>query len=126
MINILKNWKIIVGFLVIIVVGVLYIQLKNTKHELADNVRELNDVKQQLTEQKQAIEDFKIKLNNNLSIIKINEEKQSIIDIEIKKINANLARHDLEKIATKKPKLLENVINKSAIKTNKELMEVTK
>lgn len=126
MINILKNWKIIVGFLVIVVVGVLYIQLKNTKHELADNVSELNDVKQQLTEQKRAIEDFTRKLNNNLSIIKNNEEKQSIIDVEIKKINANLARHDLEKIATKKPKLLENVINKSAIKTNKELMEVTK
>lgn len=126
MINILKYWKIIICFVVVLVVSYMYLELKNTRHDLADNVSELNDVKQQLTDQKQAIESFKQKLNNNLSIIKTNEEKQTKIELEVKAINANLAKHDLEKIATKKPKLLENVINRSANKTNKELMEVTK
>lgn len=124
--NILKNWKLIGGLLILIVVGFLYFQLKITKQELSSSIEDLNDVKTQLEQQKQAIDDFKTKLNTNIAIIKNYDEKQTNISVEIKKINANLARHDLEKIATKKPKLFEKVINNAANKTNNELMEVTK
>lgn len=123
--NLIKILLIIVSILVLSI-GYLYMSTKHLKSEL--NTLKLSNLllEDNLKKQDKKFAEYIDLIDKNIVIIKELTTKNKEIENNINNLNLKLKKHDLENIAKKKPKLLENIINKGVNKEKRELMELTK
>jgi hypothetical protein len=123
--NIIKILLVIVSILVLSSCY-LYMSTKHLKSEL--NTLKLSNslLEDNLKKQDKKFAEYIDLINKNIVIIKELTTKNKEIENNINNLNLKLKKHDLENIAKKKPKLLENIINKGVNKEKRELMELTK
>lgn len=130
MLTIIKNniYIIISIILVILMVstGFLYMNTKLLNKDI-ESLKVLNKtVENALIVQNSKIKNY-IDVTNSINEIVNNHSLNNIkVDQEIKKMVNNVNSKDLKNISIKKPKLLENVINKAIIKEKRELEEISK
>lgn len=123
--NLIKILLVIVSILVLSSVY-LYMSTKHLKSEL-NNLKLSNSLlEDNLKKQDKKFAEYIDLIDKNIVIIKELTTKNKEIENNINNLNLKLKKHDLEKIAKKKPKLLENIINKGVNKEKRELMELTK
>lgn len=101
----------------------------NTKL-LNQNIKALNEQNTELlgkvNKQDEVINNIKKSVSNNINILNDLNGKRKETDIQVAKLMNKVSKHDFEKIAEKKPKLLEKVLKNSVKEQNKRLMEISK
>lgn len=117
--------KIIIGLVLVMAFGIMAFNIKI----LNDNVNVLTDkntaLNAQVNEQKQQIIDIQNSVKINSEIIKNFNDKSLDIDNKYNKLDQKLNSHDIEKIAKKKPQMLEKVLNNSFKEQIKRIEEKT-
>jgi len=89
--------------------------LKGNQIALESSIAAQNDsIKSYVRNQKIQAEEMQI----------LEKERQESIR-EAKKLRATFAKHDLDNLALKKPKLIQNIVNKATKKVNAELIAMT-
>ena len=89
--------------------------LKGNQIALEKSIAEQNaSIKTYLANQEQA----------QKQIQAIEKEKQEAVK-EVNKLRTTFAKHDLDNLALKKPKLIENIVNKGTKKVKEELIVIT-
>lgn len=101
----------------------------NTKL-LNQNIKALNEQNTELlgkvNKQDEVINNIKNSVSNNINILNDLDVKRKETDIQVANLVNKVSTHDFEKIAEKKPKLLEKVLKNSVKEQNKRLMEISK
>lgn len=101
----------------------------NTKL-LNQNIKALNeqntDLLGKVNKQDEVISNIKNSVSNNINILNDLDVKRKETDIQVANLFSKVSKHDFEKIAEKKPKLLEKVLKNSVKEQNKRLMEISK
>jgi len=104
-------------FAICVMIGLWYIS--GVKAQLATSEANNVTLKNTIETQYSTIESLQV------DIIRVNELKNRLVevsrkqDIKIRKLREKLSSHDMNKIALKKPLLLEKLINKTTVKVNK-------
>jgi|TARA_R110000824_G_scaffold23287_3_gene83838 chromosome segregation ATPase len=89
--------------------------LKGNQIALENSIAQQNDsIKSYLANQEQA----------QKQIQSLEKDKQEAVR-EVNKLRTTFAKHDLDNLALKKPKLIENIVNKATKKVKEELIALT-
>tara|TARA_R110002095_G_scaffold6191_2_gene12861 strand:- start:553 stop:942 length:390 start_codon:yes stop_codon:yes gene_type:complete len=89
--------------------------LKGNQIALENSIAQQNDsIKSYLANQEQA----------QKQIQSLEKDKQEAVR-EVNKLRTTFAKHDLDNLALKKPKLIENIVNKGTKKVKEELIALT-
>ena len=89
--------------------------LKGNQIALENSIAQQNDsIKSYLANQEQA----------QKQIQSLEKDKQEAVR-EVNKLRTTFAKHDLDNLALKKPKLIENIVNKATKKVKEELIAIT-
>ncbi len=120
--------KILIVIVIILTIFTVYFYLTNKSIK-----NEINALKQSniilettISNQNKKITDYIDLIDKNIKIIQEYDLKNKEIENKINNLNLKLEKHNLNKIAKNKPKLLEKIINNGIEKEKKELMELTK
>ena len=121
------------GFkLSIILGGLLFVSLSGSAwyiDRLQDNISTLKGnqiaLEKSIAEQNASIKTYLANQEQAQKQIQaIEKEKQEAVK-EVNKLRTTFAKHDLDNLALKKPKLIENIVNKGTKKVKEEIIALT-
>ena len=124
--NIITKILIIIVVILTILAGFFYISNKSIKNEITALKQSNTILETTISNQNKKITDYIDLIDKNIKIIQEYDLKNKEIENKINNLNLKLEKHNLNKIAKSKPKLLEKIINNGIEKEKKELMELTK
>lgn len=92
---------------------------------LAQSISNQKTLEQEINGQNQQIEDLLKNQENTLRQISSLEVKRQEAELEVTKIRTTFARHDLNDLSLRKPKLIEKIINKGTLEVLNDLENIT-
>ena len=92
---------------------------------LAQSISNQKTLEQEISGQNQQIEDLLKNQENTLRQISSLEVKRQEAELEVTKIRTTFARHDLNDLSLRKPKLIEKIINKGTLEVLNDLENIT-